>query len=222
MCQTMGEEFDEGMDDRTFEYLRMLVNEIHTVVLATVDTDGYPRTCAVDMMLADRQGIYFLTARGKSLYSRLKTTGRVSITGIRGDTTMTSMAVTLTGDAEEAPERLGELLEANPYMYRIYPTEKSREALTAFRIVKGEGEFFDLSVRPIVREGFSFGSFGAMEIAYMITDACDDCGACLESCPQSCIDTSDIPFRIVRENCLRCGNCMASCPRDAVIMGRSP
>lgn len=218
----MSKEFDEGMDDRAFSYLRMIVDEIHTVVLATVDTDGYPRTCAVDMMLADRQGIYFLTARGKSLYRRLRATGRVSFTGIRGDSTMTSAAVTLTGDAEEAPERLNELLDANPYMYRIYPTEESRNALTAFRIVRGEGEFFDLSVIPITREGFSFGGFGSIERSYTITEACDGCGACLVSCPQQCIDTSDIPFRIVCGNCLRCGNCMTSCPKGAVSMRIDP
>lgn len=143
----MCKEFDGESDDRACGYLRRLVDEIHTVVLATMGDDGYPRTCAVDMMLADRHGVYFLTARGKSLYSRLKATGRVSLTGIRGDTTMTSVAVTLTGDVEEVPERLGELLEANPYMYRIYPTEESRRALTAFHIVRGEGEFFDLSAR---------------------------------------------------------------------------
>lgn len=218
----MCKEFDDESDDRACQYLRRLVDEIHTVVLATMGYDGYPHTCAVDMMLADRHGVYFLTARGKSLYSRLRATGRVSLTGIRGDTTMTSIAVTLTGDVEEVPERLGELLEANPYMYRIYPTEESRRALTAFRIVRGEGEFFDLSARPIVRDGFSFGGFGSEETGYSITDTCDGCRACLESCPQSCIDTSTVPFRIVQENCLRCGNCMESCHKGAVSAGRLP
>ena len=131
----MCKEFDGDSDGRACGYLRRLVNEIHTVVLATMGDDGYPRTCAVDMMLADRHGVYFLTARGKSLYSRLRATGRVSLTGVRGDTTMTSVAVTLIGDVEEVPERLGELLEANPYMYRIYPTEESRRALTAVMAV---------------------------------------------------------------------------------------
>ena len=218
----MCKEFDGESDGRACGYLRRLVDEIYTVVLATMGDDGYPHTCAVDIMLADRRGVYFLTARGKSLYSRLKATGRVSLTGVRGDTTMTSVAVTLTGDVEEVPERLGELLEANPYMYRIYPTEESRRALTAFRIVRGEGEFFDLSARPIVRDCFSYGGFGTGETGYRITDAYDGCGACLKSCPQSCIDTSTVPYMIVQGNCLRCGNCMESCPRGAVSAGRFP
>lgn len=209
-------------EDRAREYLRRLVDEIHTVVMATVDGDGYPRTCAVDMMLADENGVYFLTARGKSLYSRLKAAGHVSVTGIRGETTMTSRSITLTGDVEEVPERLPDLLEANPYMYGIYPTEESRRALTAFRISRGEGEWFDLSAEPIVRKGFSFGGFRAEEKTYAVTDACDGCGACLRSCPQSCIDSSSIPFRIIQANCLRCGNCMSACPRGAVSVGRRP
>mgnify|MGYP004509824455 FL=1 len=43
-------------------------------------------------------------------------------------------------------------------MYDIYPTKESRMALTVFQIYQGNGEFFDLSVQPIFRERFSFGS----------------------------------------------------------------
>lgn len=49
--------------------------EIHTAVAATIDTDGLPVTCAVDIMDADEGGLYFLTARGKGFYGRLKATG---------------------------------------------------------------------------------------------------------------------------------------------------
>ncbi len=207
-------------DEKAHLYLRRLVDDVHTTVLATVDGDGYPRTCAVDMMLADEQGVYFLTARGKDLYRRLKSTGRVSVTGIRGDTTMTSRSITLTGDVVEVPDRLDDLLEANPYMYQIYPTEESRMALTVFRIHRGSGEWFDLSVRPIERDGFSFGGFSADGRTYAIDAACTGCGVCLGVCPQSCIDPTSVPFRIVQGNCLRCGNCMTACPSGAVTVGR--
>ena len=208
------------IDDACRECLRTLVDDIHTTVLATVGDDGYPHTCAVDMMLADDEGIHFLTARGKDLYARLRNTGRVSITGIKGESTMTSKAVTLVGDVTEEPERLGDLLEANPYMYEIYPTEESRRALTAFRVHRGGVELFDLSVRPIRRVGFSYGRPSASdERMYSITESCDGCGACLNRCPQSCIDASEVPFRIVRESCLRCGNCLEACPKGAISVG---
>lgn len=199
------------------EYLRILVDDIHTTVLATVGADGYPHTCAVDMMLQDEKGVYFLTARGKSLYERVKATGRVSLTGIKGETTMTSRALSLVGDVVEVPDRLGDLLEANPYMYDIYPTEESRRALTVFCIHRGSGEWFDLSRKPIERAEFSYGGFGSGERIYTITDKCMGCGECVDVCPQGCIDTSSVPFSIVQSNCLRCGNCMTECLHGAVV-----
>jgi uncharacterized pyridoxamine 5'-phosphate oxidase family protein len=42
------------------------------VIVATVDDDGLPVTSAIDMMDADEGGFYFLTAKGKGFYDRLK------------------------------------------------------------------------------------------------------------------------------------------------------
>ena len=56
----------------TKEYLEYVVKEIHTVIVATVDDDGLPVTAAIDMMDADEGGLYFLTAKGKGFYDRLK------------------------------------------------------------------------------------------------------------------------------------------------------
>ena len=52
-------------------YLKYLVEEIHTAVMAAADSDGLPVTCAVDIMDYDKDGLYFLTAKGKNLYNRL-------------------------------------------------------------------------------------------------------------------------------------------------------
>jgi uncharacterized pyridoxamine 5'-phosphate oxidase family protein len=65
------------------EYLAYLVNEIHTTIVTTVDDEGEPVTAAIDMMDADENGIYFLTAKGKKFYDRLKK--RVYFTyGVKG------------------------------------------------------------------------------------------------------------------------------------------
>ena len=58
-------------------YLRYIVNEIHTTIVATVDDEGLPVTAAIDMMDADENSLYFLTARGKSFFDRLKKRGLV-------------------------------------------------------------------------------------------------------------------------------------------------
>lgn len=50
------------------DILNILVHDIHSVVVGTVDDKGLPRTRVVDMMLHDEEAIYFLTAKGKSFH----------------------------------------------------------------------------------------------------------------------------------------------------------
>lgn len=66
------------------DYLAYLVEEIHTTVVATVDDAGLPVTAAIDMMDADEGDVYFLTARGKGFYDRLKKRGVLALTGMKG------------------------------------------------------------------------------------------------------------------------------------------
>ncbi len=203
-------------------YLRYIVNEIHTTIVATVDDEGLPVTAAIDMMDADENGLYFLTARGKSFYDRLKKRGFLALTALKGEDTMTSVAVSVRGKVRELGyDRIPELFEKNPYMHTIYPTEESMKALTVFQIYEGTGEWFDLSKKPIERASFAFGceeaeQAGKMPEGYYITDACIGCGSCAAVCPQSCIITGDVPHVIEQEHCLHCGNCLEACPVGAV------
>lgn len=48
----------------TQEILNTLQSDIHSVVFATLDEYGLPQTCVIDLMLADDDGLYFLTAKG--------------------------------------------------------------------------------------------------------------------------------------------------------------
>lgn len=204
---------------QTVEIFKFLRDDIHTVVMATVDDGGNAVTCAVDIMDCDAGGLYFLTARGKSLYARLKTRPHVSLTGIKGDSMLTRVAVSVSGCIEElGREELSTLLDKNRYMYKIYPDEASRTALAAFRLYRGKGEIFDLSKLPVVRHDFVFGGQPAAEYGYSITKECVLCGKCREVCPQNCIIFGDSGARIDGKHCLRCGNCKAVCPCGAVIL----
>ena len=171
----------------TRDYLSYIVNEIHTTIVATVDKDGLPVTAAIDMMDSDDNSLYFLTAKGTSFYVR-----------------------------ELGNEKIPKLFEKNKYMYEIYPTTESRQALTVFQIYEGSGEWFDLSKKPIERANFVFGNTIQEISGYFITDKCIGCNKCVEVCPQNCIITDSVPYVIEQNHCLHCGNCFTVCPVGAV------
>lgn len=107
------------------KYLKYLVEEIHTTVMATTDANDLPVTCAIDVMDYDDNGLYFLTAKGKNFYDRLKRNGYVALTGMKGKDTMSCVAVSLRGKVKEiGSEPLKRLFKKNSYTYEIYPTEQ--------------------------------------------------------------------------------------------------
>lgn len=199
------------------KYLKYIVEQIHSTVVATVDGNGLPVTCAIDMMDYDENGLYFLTAKGKRFYDRLKDKGYLSLTGMNGDDTMHCVAVSFGGKVREiGTERLNRLFEKNPYMNEIYPDESSKTALTVFQIYDGQGEWFDLSKKPIERFSFGIGENKIKQQGYFITDKCIGCKLCYSKCPQKCIDISTKPVVINQNNCLHCGNCYTICPARAI------
>ena len=129
----------------------------------------------------------------------------------------TSLTVTSTKSLSLMKEE--EIFEKNPYMAKIYPTQKSREALTVFHLDQGEGEYFDLSQLPPFRQSFSFGGLKTREAAYRIcAEKCIGCQGCLSVCPTGCISRT-VPRVIDASHCLHCGNCMNICPVNAVVKG---
>lgn len=202
---------------KTKDYLSHIVNEIHTTVVATVDDAGLPVTAAIDMMDCDENSLYFLTAKGKSFYDRLKKRGYLALTAIQGEDTMHSIAVSVRGKVKElGSDLLPRLFEKNPYMNEIYPDAASRSALTVFQLYDGSGEWFDLSKKPIERANFTFGGAKERAEGYFVTDKCIGCKFCYSKCPQKCIDISVKPVVIRQEHCLHCGNCFEVCPARAV------
>ena len=98
-------------------YLRYLEKEIHSVIAATVDDNGLPVTCAIDIMDSDEKGLYFLTAKGKSFYDRLKKNEYIALTGMTAGDTLSRAAVSVRRKVQEIGDApLQRLFEKNPYM----------------------------------------------------------------------------------------------------------
>ena len=201
----------------TRDYLAYVVDQIHRTIVATVDDAGLPVTAAIDMMDYDDNSLYFLTAKGKGFYDRLKKREFLAFTAIKGEDTMSTVAVSIRGKVRKlGSERLPRLFEKNPYMAEIYPTEESQTALTVFQIYEGTGEWFDLSKKPIERASFTFGGAEEIKEGYFVADKCIGCKLCYSKCPQKCIDISVKPVVIHQNNCLHRGNCYEICPARAI------
>lgn len=198
------------------DYLAYLTHEIHSTVFATVDEKGLPHTCVINIMLCDDDSIYFLTSKGKGFYDRLNNQHFVSLSGMKGNDTLSTVVVSIRGKVRELGKNLvDKVFENNPYMHKIYPKPESRNVLTIFQLYEGEGEFFDMRQQPPFHESFSFGGGQVTETGYKILDTCTKCGACLATCPSNCIEQFT-PFRIREENCIKCGNCFSTCKYSAV------
>ena len=79
---------------------------------ATVDEDGAPQVRNISAIHYEGTTLYFLTARGKSFYNRLKKHQFLALTGIKGENTMTSVAVSIRGKVRELGyEKVPELLD---------------------------------------------------------------------------------------------------------------
>jgi len=53
-------------------------------------------------------------------------------------------------------------------------------------------------------------------MAYKISDACTNCGACDSECPVEAIVEKDEKRTIDPEKCVDCGACTSVCPVEAI------
>ena len=119
-----------------------ILREIKDVAIATVDDEGKPQVRIIDVMIVEKDKLYFCTGRGKDFYRQLMKRPDVAVTGLNKDFQM----VRLSGKAEKLADQkhwIDRIFEENPVMNGVYPGE-SRYILEPFCISSGELEFFDL------------------------------------------------------------------------------
>ena len=83
------------------DYLKLLVDEIHSTTVATIGSAGHPQTRIIDMMYYDEEGVYFLTAKGKAFYDQLMDQQYVAISA-----TKDKIAVSLRGKIKNIGKRI--------------------------------------------------------------------------------------------------------------------
>lgn len=191
-------------------YQKILVENIHSTAVATVNAQGRPVNRIIDMMLEKDGKLYFLTAKGKEFYDQLMAQCYVSIVGVKDQA-----SISLHGTIRNIGKQyLDEIFEKNPYMKDIYPDDR-RGPLEVFELYEGEGEYFDISVTPIIRESFTIGDKQSAQHGYIIHDTCIGCGKCIDVCPQNCIEAGT-PYQINERHCVHCGACMQVCLYHAI------
>ena len=198
------------MDEIAKKALKLL-REIKSVTFATVN-DGQPSARIIDVMFVEEDGLYFLTARGKSFFRQLKANLTVAICGMNEK----YVSVRLVGDIKfcENKSVVDKIFDLNPMMNDLYPGEK-RYVLEGIHLYKGKGEIFDLSTEPPFRKRFAFAGTQVNPSGYSITRACTGCGICQEACPVDVITEGEI-FQIDNTHCLECGSCLEVCPENAI------
>ena len=194
------------------EYLKLLVEGIHSTTVATIGADGHPQTRVIDMMLWDERGVYFLTAKGKAFYAQLMEQRFIALSA-----TKDKISISLRGKIKNiGSERLDEIFEKNVYMQSIYPDD-TRSALEVFCLYEAEGEYFDISdPTHVTRDSIAIGQAQAVQSGYFVGSGCIGCKLCYSVCPQKCIDITTKPVVIDQHRCLHCGRCAEVCPRQII------
>lgn len=194
------------------DYLKQLVEDIHSTTIATIGADGHPQTRVIDMMLWDEHGVYFLTAKGKAFYAQLMEQEYIALSA-----TKDKIAISLRGKIKNiGSEKLDEIFEKNVYMQSIYPGD-TRSALEVFCLCEAEGEYFDISdPSHIVRDSIIIGQPKQNIVGYTVGSGCIGCKLCYSVCPQKCIDITKKPVVIDQHHCLHCGRCVEVCPKQVI------
>ena len=194
------------------DYLKLLVETIHSATIATIGTDGHPQTRVIDMMLWDENGVYFLTAKGKSFYTQLMEQRYIALSA-----TKNKISISLRGKIKNiGGEKLDEIFEKNPYMQSIYPGD-TRTALEVFCLYEAEGEYFDISdPAHVTRDSIVISQAQAVQSGYFVGSGCIGCKLCYSVCPQKCIDITTKPVVIDQQHCLHCGRCAEICPKQVI------
>lgn len=194
------------------------------MMFTTMEESGDSTSARVlEIQMLDDTGIpYIGTITGKPYYASLMKNPIVSGTLVRNTEGLRSYAVRLTGTLEQISDDdpiYQEYWRRNPGTCAL--VKKKPSMFKLFRMVKGDGELFDMCMDDIChRYRFAFGQDAVPRPWYYnVTDACIGCGTCVSACMLDTISLVDGKAVIDHRGCLECGLCYESCPMQAITKG---
>ena len=123
--------------------LSVLYSEIHSVVVGMIDSEGHPSSAFLDVMFAEENAVYFMTSdNGRKLYHLLNSSDYISICGKTEGDYFHAKMITMQGRVRNIGKaRVDELIDANPYMKKLYPDEQKekRRIIDVFQVYEGYG-----------------------------------------------------------------------------------
>ena len=194
-------------NDEIKEAAFQLLKKIRNVALATINKNK-PSVRIVVIAYIKDDTIYFMTAHGKPMYRQLKKNPYISIVGKAEE----DITVRVEGKVKfmEDNQFLLDLIKGHEGIY----AEKT-DILEMFYMESGNGEIFDLTKRAPRRLFFTFGDSKPKKKGYYVTDECNNCGICLDTCVTGALSKRDT-FVIDSSRCLSCGRCAQKCPKKAI------
>ena len=158
------------MNEKARKYID-LFRKVKIATAATVDEEGRPQTRIINVMLAEDDGMYIVTSKGKPFYKQLVETGEIALAAMCPD----CQSLKFNGKLKIVDKKwIDKVFEQNPGMNEVYPGE-SRYILDAFHIYEGHG------AGRLVR-GASAGTYCAGTDGYCVVrdhwtaDRCSDLG----------------------------------------------
>jgi uncharacterized pyridoxamine 5'-phosphate oxidase family protein len=99
----------------TSKILSILYSEIHSVVVGMIDSEGHPSSAFLDVMLAEKDAVYFMTSdNGRKLYHLLNSSDYISICGKTEGDFFHAKMITIQGRVRNIGKaRVDELIDAN-------------------------------------------------------------------------------------------------------------
>ncbi len=200
---------------------------------STVTSDGFPVSRIAHFVAYDQDGLYFSTMNTKPFYQQLKESGgKISVCGMKGSTHVDKIDqenisfepgyfARLTGVAEEIST--AELRAKDNPIFTFFLADQQRyPAMVAFVIRSFQGEIYDYDFekvnRPYKLERYRFkqGDFSITSPGFTISDACVNCGKCVENCSFSALQPGENKPKQLRNRCDECGDCVVVCPVNAI------